>query len=145
MRTSEVAARARVNPQTLRYYERRGLLPEPERSASGYRAYSSQAVQIVRFIKRAQDLGFALADIESLLHLAEGGPDNCDAARDLSTAKIADLDVRIADLQAMRAALARLVATCEQPRNHRECPILAQITSDPEHSEPADGDPADRP
>ncbi|MHA6781855.1 MerR family transcriptional regulator [Pseudonocardia saturnea] len=131
MRTSEVAARARVNPQTLRYYERRGLLAEPARSASGYRAYSPQAVRIVRFIKRAQGLGFALDDIESLLHLAEGGPDGCDAARELSTAKIADLDVRIADLQAMRAALGRLVATCDQPRDQRECPILAQITNDP--------------
>ncbi len=140
MRTSEVAARARVNPQTLRYYERRGLLPAPERSAAGYRTYSSQAVQIVRFIKRAQDLGFALNDIESLLHLADGGPEGCDAARALSTAKIEDLDVRIADLQAMRAALGRLVATCEQPRDRRECPILAQITSDPE-----DGDPDCRP
>lgn len=138
-----MAAQARVNPQTLRYYERRGLLPEPARSASGYRAYSPQAVQIVRFIKRAQDLGFALDDIESLLHLAEGGPEGCDATRSISVEKIADLDARIADLQAMRAALARLVATCEQPRNHRECPILAQITSDSEDSDPEDGDPED--
>lgn len=135
-----MAARARVNPQTLRYYERRGLLPVPERSASGYRAYSPQAVQIVRFIKRAQELGFALDDVESLLQLAEGGPEGCDATRAMSVEKIADLDVRIAHLQAMRAALARLVATCEQPREQRDCPILAQITSDPE-----DGNPEDRP
>ena len=133
-----MAARARVNPQTLRYYERRGLLAEPSRSASGYRAYSPQAVQIVRFIKRAQDLGFTLDDIESLLQLAEGGPEGCDATRAMSVEKIADLDVRIADLKAMRAALARLVATCEQPRNHRECPILMQITSDAEDSLPED-------
>lgn len=133
-----MAAQARVNPQTLRYYERRGLLPEPARSAAGYRAYSPQAVQIVRFIKRAQDLGFTLDDIESLLQLAEGGPEGCDATRAMSVEKIADLDVRIADLQAMRAALARLIETCEQPRNHRECPILAQITSDAEDSLPED-------
>ncbi|WP_205346829.1 MerR family DNA-binding protein [Pseudonocardia broussonetiae] len=138
-----MAARARVNPQTLRYYERRGLLAEPARSASGYRAYSPQAVQVVRFIKRAQDLGFALDDIVSLLRLAEGGPEGCDATRAMSVEKIADLDGRIADLVAMRAALARLVATCEQPRNHRECPILAQITSDPEDSDPEDSDPED--
>ncbi len=135
-----MAARARVNPQTLRYYERRGLLPRPERSAAGYRAYGPQAVQIVRFIKRAQGRGFALDDIESLLQLAQGGPASCDTTRAVSEEKIADLDVRIADLQAMRAALARLVATCEQPRDHRECPIQAQVTSDPE-----DGDPEDRP
>ncbi|WP_281689628.1 MerR family transcriptional regulator [Pseudonocardia thermophila] len=129
MRTSEVAAQARVNPQTLRYYERRGLLPEPERSASGYRAYGPQAVRLVRFIKRAQDLGFTLDDVESLLHLADGGPESCDAARELATAKIADLDARIADLLAMRSGLARLVQTCEQPRDRRECPIFVEIGS----------------
>ncbi len=78
VRTSEVAARARVNPQTLRYYERRGLLPEPARSPAGYRAYGPQAVQIVQIvqiIKRAQDLGFAHDDVESPLELADGGPE----------------------------------------------------------------------
>jgi DNA-binding transcriptional MerR regulator len=130
MRTSEVAAQARVKPQTLRYYERRGLLPEPERSASGYRAYGPQAVRLVRFIKQAQDLGSTLDDVESLLHLADGGPESCDGARELAAAKIADLDARIADLQAMRWGLARLVQTCEQPRDRRDCPILAEISSD---------------
>ncbi|MFG1638308.1 MerR family DNA-binding protein [Pseudonocardia alni] len=141
MRTSEMAARARVNPQTLRYYERRGLLPEPARSPAGYRAYGPQAVQIVQFIKRAQDLGFALDDVESLLELADGGPEGCEATRALATDKIADLDARIADLQGMRAALARLVQTCAQPRDRRECPILAEISADPD---PKDGDPGAR-
>ena len=63
-----------MNTQTLRYYERRGLLPEPERTDSGYRAYGADAVRVVRFVKRAQQLGFTLTDIEELLHLAEGGP-----------------------------------------------------------------------
>lgn len=120
-----------MNPQTLRYYERRGLLPAPARSPSGYRAYGPQAVRIVRFIKRAQDLGFALHDVESLLKLAQGGPAGCEATRGLATGKIADLDARIADLQGMRTALARLVETCEQPRDRRECPILAEISTDP--------------
>jgi Hg(II)-responsive transcriptional regulator len=130
MRTSEVAAQARVNPQTLRYYERRGLLPEPERSTSGYRAYGPQAVELVRFVKRAQDLGFTLDDVASLLQLAEGGPESCDAAREMATEKIADLESRLADLQAIRGALARLVETCEQPPHRRECPILARLASD---------------
>ena len=125
-----MASQARVNPQTLRYYERRGLLPEPERSAAGYRAYGSEAVRTVRFIKRAQDLGFSLDDVETLLHLAEGGPDSCDAARSLATDKIIDLERRIAELQEMRAGLARLVETCEQPRERRHCPILADISGD---------------
>jgi Hg(II)-responsive transcriptional regulator len=122
-----VAARAGVNPQTLRYYERRGLLAAPVRSASGYRAYPDQAVGRVRFIKRAQDLGFTLAEVESLLHLAEGGPASCDRVRALAEEKIADLRRRIADLQALQAGLSRLVATCERPRSQRECPILHEL------------------
>jgi DNA-binding transcriptional MerR regulator len=70
VKTSEVAAQAQVNAQTLRYYERRGLLPEPVRTASGYRDYGDDAVRVVRFVKRAQQLGFTLNDIEDLLHLA---------------------------------------------------------------------------
>jgi DNA-binding transcriptional MerR regulator len=71
VRTGEVATQAPVNIQTLRYYERRGLLPEPQRTSSGYRAYSPDAVRVVRFVKRAQQLGFALDDIEDLLHRAD--------------------------------------------------------------------------
>ena len=74
MRSAQVAAEAGVNLQTLRYYERRGLLPEPPRLESGYRAYHPNAVRTVRFVKTAQRLGFTLEEIESLLDLAAGGP-----------------------------------------------------------------------
>jgi Hg(II)-responsive transcriptional regulator len=124
-----VAARAAVNPQTLRYYERRGLLPTPVRSPGGYRAYPAEAVWRVRFIKRAQDLGFTLAEVASLLHLAEGGPDPCDRVRALAEEKIADLTRRIADLRALQAGLTRLVATCARPRAQRECPILHELAT----------------
>ena len=120
MRTSEVAAQAHVNPQTLRYYERRGLLPQPQRTRSGYRAYTPDAVRVVRFVKRAQQLGFTLDDIEELLHLADGGPASCDDTKTMARA-------RIADLVGMRDALARLVDTCDQPRARRDCPILHDI------------------
>jgi MerR family transcriptional regulator, mercuric resistance operon regulatory protein len=122
-----VAARAAVNPQTLRYYERRGLLAAPVRSPAGYRAYPAGAVRRVRFIKRAQELGFTLAEVESLLHLAEGGPASCDRVRALAEEKITDLGRRIADLQALQSGLTRLVATCERPRGQRECPILHEL------------------
>ena len=127
VRTRELAELAAVNPQTLRYYERRGLLAEPVRSAAGYRSYPPEAVRRVRFIKRAQELGFSLAEVETLLDLASGGPDPCDAVQALATEKISDLRRRIADLQALEAALARLVATCELPRGQRECPILYEL------------------
>lgn len=119
-----------MNTQTLRYYERRGLLPEPDRSRSGYRAYTADAVATVRFIKRAQRLGFTLDDIEDLLHLAQGGPDHCDSVRSMASTRIADLDRRIAELRTMRDALDRLVTTCDQPRDLRECPILHEIALD---------------
>ena len=127
MRTGEVAAEAGVNVQTLRYYERRGLLPEPARRESGYRVYGADAVRTVRFIKRTQDLGFGLREAETLLELAAGGPDGCDAERDLAARKIGELDRRIADLRAMRDSLQRLVATCALPREDRECPLLHAI------------------
>ncbi|WP_081485374.1 MerR family DNA-binding protein [Mycobacterium xenopi] len=127
MRTSEVAAQAQVNTQTLRYYERRGLLPEPERTRSGYRAYSPDAVRVVRFVKRAQQLGFSLADVQELLHLADGGPDGCEDAERMARSRIAELQHRIDELTAMRDALAQLVASCRQPRAKRPCPILDAI------------------
>ena len=127
MRSSEVATKAQVNVQTLRYYERRGLLAEPQRTSSGYRVYTPDAVQVVRFVKRAQQLGFTLDDMEDLLHLADGGPDSCQEAKAMARSRIADLQRRIDELAGMRDALARLVDTCDQPRRKRECPILHDI------------------
>lgn len=127
MRTGQVADQAGVNIQTLRYYERRGLLPTPARRSSGYRVYGPDAVRVVQFVKRAQQLGFTLDEVQSLLHLADGGPDSCDGARHLATDKITDLDQRIAQLTAMRESLQRLVITCERPRTQRECPLLHSI------------------
>jgi Hg(II)-responsive transcriptional regulator len=136
MRTGEVAAEAGVNVQTLRYYERRGLLPEPERQESGYRVYGPDAVRTVRFIKSAQALGFGLRDVHTLLRLAAGGPASCDIARDLARETMAELDRRIAELSAMRASLARLVATCEKPRGERECPLIESIERAARHGRP---------
>jgi Hg(II)-responsive transcriptional regulator len=130
MRTHEVAERAGVNTQTLRYYERRGLLAEPPRSPAGYRDYPASVVQVLRFVKRAQELGFTLAEVEELLGLADGGPESCDAVRALAESHTAELDRKIADLQRMRASLGALVATCERPRADRSCPLLDTLDSD---------------
>ena len=127
MRSSQVAAEAGVNVQTLRYYERRGLLPEPERSGAGYRSYPTQAVRTVRFVKSAQLLGFSLEEIEVLLDLAAGGPENCAAARTLAEEKLAQLERKIASLTAMRDSLRQLVATCGRSRPRRLCPIFDAI------------------
>lgn len=133
MHTAQVARQAGVNTQTLRYYERRGLLPDPGRTGSGYRSYGPDAVRIVRFVKRAQHLGFTLTEIETLLDLADGGPDNCEVTRRLATEKIAELDQKIADLQAMRASVDRLAATCVRPRAARDCPLLHSLDPGYDH------------
>lgn len=127
VRTSEVAAQAHVNAQTLRYYERRGLLPHPERSQSGYRTYTPDAVLAVRFVKRAQQLGFTLDEVEELLHLAQGGPASCEEAKAMACTRIADVQQRIEELTGMRDVLARPVDTCDQPRVDRDCPILRDL------------------
>jgi len=130
VRTGQVARQSGVNVQTLRYYERRGLLQPPARRPSGYREYTSHAVEIVRFVKRAQELGFNLDEVESLLDLAAGGPASCDNARGLATQKIAELDAKIASLRAMQRSLQRLVVTCEKPRGQRDCPLLEALADD---------------
>ncbi|MEU4710905.1 MerR family transcriptional regulator [Nocardia salmonicida] len=132
MRSSELATCAGVNVQTLRYYERRGLLASPPRSSSGYRAYPTAAVAVVRFVKRAQDHGFTLEEIRELLDLAEGGPDDCEVVRALAEARMVQLAERIADLQRMQQSLAELVATCERPQSDRSCPLLHTLHNDEE-------------
>ena len=127
MRTSEVASRAGVNNETLRYYERRGLLAEPPRTAGGYRDYPPTVVELLRFIKRAQDLGFTLEEVEELINLDTGGPDSCEEARKLAEHRRADLAARIRDLQLMHDSLAELVTTCDQPRADRRCALLEAI------------------
>ncbi|GAA1580622.1 Zn(2+)-responsive transcriptional regulator [Kribbella sancticallisti] len=131
MRTSQLAEQAGVNSETLRYYERRGLLEQPPRTPGGYRDYPVDAVGLLRFIKRAQELGITLDEIEELLHLDTGGPDSCDTARALAEARKADLDARIADLQRMNASLEDLIDTCDLPRSDRHCPLLEAIQNQP--------------
>ncbi|GAC1477708.1 MAG: helix-turn-helix domain-containing protein [Gemmatimonadaceae bacterium] len=112
IRIGELAQSAGVKIATLRYYERRGLLPPASRRASGYREYQPDAVAHVRFIRRAQRLGFTLADIAELLLLRGGSGGGRASARALAVAKIADIDARVTQLGAMRAALDALATAC---------------------------------
>lgn len=139
MRSSQVASEAGVNVQTLRYYERRGLLTAPERSDSGYRAYEPKAVRTVLFVKRAQHLGFSLEEITTLLDLAAGGPESCDAAKALAAEKLAELEDKIAHLVAMRDSLRQLAATCDRARDRRLCPLLDAIDNDASEGGPDHG------
>ncbi len=125
MRIGQVAAATGVTVEAVRFYERRGLLPAPARTGGGYRDYPDQVVAVVRFVKHAQQLGFTLDDIDGLLRLAAGGPDDCDAVRVLTAAKIDQVTQKIDRLEVMRAALGQLLATCQRPRPDRRCPLLA--------------------
>ena len=108
LRIGELAERGEVNLQTIRYYEREGLLPEPPRLSSGYRVYPDSAVRRVRFIKRAQEIGFSLAEIRELLALRIDAHRESAEVRGLAQAKIADIEGKIRTLKAMKTALHRL-------------------------------------
>src|SRR5712692_6007931 len=105
IRIGEAAARAGVNIQTLRYYERRGLLSKPTRSRSGYRLYTADMVRLIRFIKRAQDLGFTLREVAELIQLRQQPRRNVVRVRALAAAKIASVSEKVRRLTAMQQAL----------------------------------------
>jgi Hg(II)-responsive transcriptional regulator len=139
MRIGDVAARAGVNTQTLRYYERRGILGEPKRSSSGYREYPTDTVRLIRFIKRAQELGFTLNEIEELITLRQTTPKRRGKVRELAAAKMRDIDEKLARLQAMRSALYTLVEDCTCGSETLTCPILEAL-DDVSDTEAADAD-----
>jgi MerR family transcriptional regulator, copper efflux regulator len=123
----DVAEQAQVHIETLRYYERRGMLARPTRSRSNYRLYSEETVQRVRFIKRAQALGFSLNDIKELLSLRAAPDVDCADVRAHAEAKMQDIDNKITALNAMKDALSTLVAQCSGEGPLTNCPILASL------------------
>jgi DNA-binding transcriptional MerR regulator len=125
LRSGEVAARAGVNVQTLRYYERRGLLAEPVRSTGGHRLYPPDTVDLLRVIKAAQRLGFTLDEVAALLEAGRRRHPPVDLRR-LAADKVAEIDARIAVLTAVRASLTEVVdARCDGlvPCTCADCPV----------------------
>jgi Cu(I)-responsive transcriptional regulator len=129
MLIAQTAREAGVNAQTLRYYERRGLLPKPSRRGSGYRVYTADAVRLVRFIKRAQELGFSLDEVEALVRLRGVRRGDRHRVRAIAERKIADIERKIGQLQSMRAALQRLVDSCHGS-GAAECPIIEALNQE---------------
>ncbi|WP_116948865.1 MerR family DNA-binding protein [Jiangella endophytica] len=127
LRSGELAAAAGVNLQTLRYYERRGLLTAPDRTLGGHRVYPDGAVTTVRIIKAAQRLGFTLDEVAELVDTGRGHARSDADLRERATAKIAEIDARIADLAAIRDTLRAAVdAGCHDLRDcagSPDCPI----------------------
>ena len=126
----EVAKQAGVNIETIRYYERRGILSEPPRRPSGYREYDPEAVRLIRFIKRAQDLGFTLKEIEQLIELRGNLKQSRSHVSVIAEAKVRDIDKKIERLQAMREALTILLDACACRDRKLECPIIEALNDD---------------
>ena len=137
LRIGQLAGTAGVNLQTVRYYERRGLLAEPARTRSGYRCYAPEAVDRLLFIRRAKALGFTLREIQGLLDLRidRPSPGSCERVRSATEAKVRMVDGKIRELRSLKRSLERLLAACRTRERTGECPILDAITPAGEDAE----------
>ncbi len=126
----KVARLAEVGVETIRFYEREGLIDEPKRRESGYREYPHETIQRLRFVRRAKDLGFTLKEIKELLDLRLEPGNACEHVRERAEAKIHDIETKVRTLQRMRKALTKLTMTCRGKRPVSECPILEAMEGD---------------
>ena len=124
---SRLAQAADVHVETVRYYQRRGLLPAPERAAGSIRRYTEDEVQRLRFIKRAQGIGFSLDEASVLLRMRDNV--SCDQARALAKAKILEIEDRIESLERLRDELAACVRECGRNQDDGACPVIERLDS----------------
>ena len=124
MTRGKVARLARVGAETIRFYEKEGLIEEPSRSESGYRQYTEDAVTRIRFIQRAKELGFSLKEISELLSLRVNPKTSCADIRQKAHLKIEDINRKIGDLKKMKRSLERLAASCIGRGPVTECAII---------------------
>lgn len=125
MTIGQLAAAAGVNVETVRYYQRRELLEVPERPSGGIGRYSATALSRLRFIKRAQSLGFTLDDVQALLSLDDGR--SCSAARKIGEHKLADVRQRLQALRILEVELANLVNRCSTSKRKVNCPLIEAL------------------
>ena len=134
LRIGEIAKRAGVSIDTMRYYERLKLLPRPRRSSGGFRLFAPEHIERVKFIKQAQDLGFSLDEIKGLL--ATGGEEECRKVRDLLKRKLSELDERLKAMKGFRRVLSRHLLACDSElEGHGKsacCPVLP-VTEKKDH------------
>ncbi|QNO25576.1 helix-turn-helix domain-containing protein [Sphingopyxis sp. OPL5] len=114
MRIGELARITKTKTETIRFYEKEGLLPRAARTSANYRSYGNEHGQRLSFIRRARDLGFRLDDVRELLALADDRSRSCGAVDEITTRHLEEIDAKIADLAKMRAELSRILTTCEQ-------------------------------
>ena len=127
MLIGELAAKAGVSVQTLRYYERRGLVATPRKSSSGYRQFGAETVRRVRFIRRAQSLGFTLDEIRDLLGLWIESAKSCGAAERRANVTLGRIETKMAALSHMQDALTQYVSACHNRQTMQDCPLLVGL------------------
>lgn len=140
MRIGEIAERAGVGVETVRFYEREGLLPQPLKPQRGFRRYPEDAVRRIRFIRRAQVLGFTLGEVRDLLALESRADAGCVDVRSHARRKRQEIDRKIDHLRRIGLALEELIAACPGEGPARDCSILAAINSGRLNLEDNDGD-----
>ena len=121
-----LSTRAAVNIETVRYYERIGLLPSPPRTEGGHRLYGELHVKRLTFVRRARELGFTLEEIRALLRLADERPPSCARARSIATKHLVDVREKIADLKRMERVLTQTIGLCDEG-DRSECPLLEAL------------------
>ncbi len=130
LKRGNLAKMAGVNIETIRYYEKQGILPEPDRSPSGYRQYDEETVNQIRFVKRAQQLGFSLSEIKQLLKLSEGEITDCDEVKDIALKKLEAIREKITNLQKLDSILSNLATQCERQQTIKGCPIIEALMTE---------------
>lgn len=132
-RISEVAQKVGVTPDTIRYYERLGVLPRPPRTTGGFRAYGDDVLPRVRFVQQAQALGLTLKDVKELVaNEGRAGHQRCRRVRDLLKTRLADVDARIKEMQAFRRTLRSHLSECERAleQDMPVCPVMIELRGD---------------
>jgi MerR family copper efflux transcriptional regulator len=135
MTIGRLAERAGVNIDTIRYYERNGLLPPAVRRPSGYREYGEGDVDRLRFIRRAKDLGFTLTEITELLSLSRDREADMRGVKKKAEQRLQQVERRIAELQRVRRGLKKLVAACPGHGELKSCPIVAALSDEGQEGE----------
>jgi len=127
MTMGDLSKKFGVNREAVRFYERKGLLPKPTRSAAGYRLYDEQAERTLSFILNAKNLGFTLLEIRGLLQIRVVNEDNCEKIRGQATEKIKEIEAKIIYLQRLKKSLSKLVTSCMKKQTTTYCPILDNL------------------
>ena len=127
MNSGELAAKAGLNKETIRFYERRGLLPKPNRTAAGYRLFTKVDLDRLVFIKNAKNLGFSLSEIQELLAIADGKIVKCSDVRAIAEKKLNFINVQIDNLAKLKKVLTILVSQCSRSKKIADCPIIESI------------------